>query len=1520
MSTRSRMTLAVFRVIGLASAGGAGCTDALTSKAAPAGELAIDLAGDLAIDPAGDLAIDPAGDLALDVTDPPQTDTLRPRDARVGDMIGDAALDGPVDAELDAPGTCAPSNEAPWSRRLDRAGGTVTFNEISFGDPAGQASEWIEFHNLMAVDVDLSRWVLTGDVEFTFPEGTVVRGGAQLVVTPAMYAGHLEERRSHVELRNNSGRLMDSVALDDTPLWPDVDPGYTLHKRLPDLVSARAESWQASGLPQGTMGAPNFVARRRPVELIGAQATWRSSVSDVPADPDWASPAYDDARWEVSRAPVSVGLEARPDEVVFNGRFTADNFFAVYLGGREGENLRLIGRDVVGGWDSAEDFELAAGLNEHLFAAAWEDPTNDGGPQMFVGEIGERGALPVGTDARSYEVTLGPRARAPAAAPNAAAPPSADLLDVIHAANADETWAAPIARPVGSGQVWDGALARAFRAASYVWPDTFDSVSVTNTATTYALFRTREPLRDEVAGAELASVPATDYFRTTFNFDGDPAAIRLRRDLTVDDGARVLLNGVEVARFNLPEDSIDDSIHHETLALADVDPALSTHEIAVDSLMPGPNVLAIEVHQASVDDADFWFEAALIASPPSEPILGPNVGPFAELDSDVVLSELMYHPTDGPEFIELFNRGAAPVDLSGWQFVDAIEYVFPEGSLLDVGEHLVLTDDAERFAAVYPDTLAAGVFEGGLASGGERLALQDACGRLRDEVRYFADGRWPVAADGGGSSLELRDPNADNAAAEAWAASDESARGVWEEVRYRAVASASPVGPDGQWEELVVGLFGAGTVLLDDLHVVEDPDGAATELLSEGTFDANTTPHWRFLGTHERSGTTPDPDDVENPVLRLVATGPTEHMHNHAETTLADRRRITNGRTYEVSYRARWISGNPQLNTRLYFNRLARTTRLSRPLGGGTPGARNSTFVDNLGPTFTGFHHEPAVPAPGENATIGVSVRDVDLVAQVSLWVSVDGLPFEATPMLPTEGDLYEAEVPGLAAGSLVQLYVEAEDGRGAASLFPAGGPSSRAIYRVDDGLASNGGLHNLRLLMTSADSARFHRDTNLMSNASTFATVISDEREVFYDVGVRAKGSERGRPVANRLGYSLRFGAEHPLRGVYETVSIDRSEGVNFGQRELLMDQVMAHAGAVSCEYNDLLHLMAPRAEHTGAASLHATRFSDLMLSTQFEDGSDGVMFEYELIYYPTTTDDGTSEGRKRPQPDGVVGTSLRDLGPDPESWRYNFLIKNNRSRDDVSGIMALGQLFSQAEPEFRARIGVVIDVDQWLRSFAFLSVSGAIDHYGSGAQHNAQLYVRPDDGRVLLFPHDLDFYPGDPRSPVVGSADLARILAVPGHRRRFYGHLNDILKTTYNDAYMSRWRDNFLALLPGQRFDAHHQFIVERADWLARGAPDSLERAIPRVAFEITTGGGAPLSTFDPEIVLQGTAWVDVSTMDRLGDDEPLLLTWLDDTTFELVVPLVLGENEIELQASDRQGEVVGGAALSVVRVNAP
>src|SRR6185295_634501 len=160
------------------------------------------------------------------------------------------------------------------------------------------------------------------------------------------------------------------------------------------------------------------------------------------------------------------------------------------------------------------------------------------------------------------------------------------------------------------------------------------------------------------------------------------------------------------------------------------------------------------------------------------------------------------------------------------------------------------------------------------------------------------------------------------------------------------------------WNEFVLGLLDAGECFIDDVHVIESPLSAPVEMLQNGSFESGLTA-WRALGDHSASQVIVEPGNPGNHVLHLKSTGPTDHMHNNLETTYAGGRAVVTGREYQISFRAKWLAGNNRLNTRLYFNRVAKTTVLPKSSYRGTPGAFNSVFTTNLGPTFDSLRHSP---------------------------------------------------------------------------------------------------------------------------------------------------------------------------------------------------------------------------------------------------------------------------------------------------------------------------------------------------------------------------------------------------------------------------------------------------------------------------------------------------------------------------------------------------------------------------------
>jgi hypothetical protein len=205
---------------------------------------------------------------------------------------------------------------------------TVVFNEIMY-HPTGSdaAAEWIELHNQMAVDMDLSGWYLDGGVEFRFADGTIISGGGYLVVAaspseleasaglsgvPGPFSGRLANEGELLQLRNNNDRIMDEIEYGDDAPWP-VGPdgsGASLAKTDPNSATMQPENWATSPSVGGTTGAPNA---SRPEEgrfqpLISAGATARLFVPlDHRLGDGWRSPVFDDSAW--LQGPIGAGYD-----------------------------------------------------------------------------------------------------------------------------------------------------------------------------------------------------------------------------------------------------------------------------------------------------------------------------------------------------------------------------------------------------------------------------------------------------------------------------------------------------------------------------------------------------------------------------------------------------------------------------------------------------------------------------------------------------------------------------------------------------------------------------------------------------------------------------------------------------------------------------------------------------------------------------------------------------------------------------------------------------------------------------------------------------------------------------------------------------------------------------------------------------------------------------------------------------------------------------------------------------------
>ncbi len=137
---------------------------------------------------------------------------------------------------------------------------------------------------------------------------------------------------------------------------------------------------------------------------------------------------------------------------------------------------------------------------------------------------------------------------------------------------------------------------------------------------------------------------------------------------------------------------------------------------------------------------------------------------FNEIHSDPVVK------THRTEFVELYNRSASRIELSGWGLRGGIDYAFPGGSAIEAGGYVIVGPHPEDLDRHF-DVDAVGPVEGRIANEGEDIELRDPDGSQIDEVDYGLGFPWPTVGDPPAKSMELVHPGFDNDLGGSWRSS-----------------------------------------------------------------------------------------------------------------------------------------------------------------------------------------------------------------------------------------------------------------------------------------------------------------------------------------------------------------------------------------------------------------------------------------------------------------------------------------------------------------------------------------------------------------------------------------------------------------------------------------------------------------------------------------------------------------------------------------------------------------------------
>jgi hypothetical protein len=929
---------------------------------------------------------------------------------------------------------------------------------------------------------------------------------------------------------------------------------------------------------------------------------------------------------------------------------------------------------------------------------------------------------------------------------------------------------------------------------------------------------------------------------------------------------------------------------------------------------------------------------------------------------DVVINEIMFHPPsedDDDQFVELHNRSASPVDVGNWRFSDGITFLFPSNTIVPPNGYLVVARSKARLLANYPQlnpTNTVGDFSGRLSFGGERLLLErpeylyttNGQGKVSisinwmpaDEVDYVDAGRWARWADGGGSSLELIDPNSDNRLAANWADSDETAKGEWTTVSHSGLLDHQyPVDANGAaMNEVQVMILGAGECQMDDVFVAGTNN---LNIVVNPAFSTGLSP-WVIQGNHVRSGLD---TNNGNPCMIIRATAGGDNGANRVECDLLAAlppNSPTLRSTATLSGRFRWLRGFPIVLMRLHGGGLEAVGTLPIPPNLGTPGQPNSRRVSNAGPAVYDVSHSPVVPAANQAVVISARVSDPDGIASVQLQYRLDPSATLNTLTMRDDGTggdtvagdgLYSVTLLGQASGTLVAFRITATDSQAPAgtTLFPPDAPTRECLIRFGDA-SIPGTLGVYRLWMTSANYNTWANRERL-SNEPVDGTFVYGKTRAIYNAGARYRGSPFTRnpssPIVVGANFVWTLPEDDQFLGTDE-LNIDSLEPTGrdaTALREFTSFSMAEQLGIPHC-YQRYIRPVINGTPLPSPVHADVQQPNGEYVAVWFPEGQQGGLYKVDDWF--EFDDTPARQGNKSASLDAFYTTnSVGQAMLKKARYRWMWEKKFNQGKldDDYTDLFATVNALTVPDVNIYPRqVEAVIEADEWLTALAFRHVVGDWDGYGYNRGKNQFIY-RPDGGKFYMLLWDLDFSLGcngghGPTQDLFSLSqggltasdhmpEVGRMYNHPYFRRIYLQALLRAADGPLQDAAFgpileARYRgllNNGVTGLTSPYVGSGAQGISIPA-WIQQRRTYTYQQVASSTNVPFARTSAATVTSSSNVITITGNAPLGVQTIKINGKEYPI--TWTSVTAWSIRVPVPAGTTVLSIQPYDRAGQV--------------
>ncbi|WCJ60031.1 lamin tail domain-containing protein [Fontisphaera persica] len=921
---------------------------------------------------------------------------------------------------------------------------------------------------------------------------------------------------------------------------------------------------------------------------------------------------------------------------------------------------------------------------------------------------------------------------------------------------------------------------------------------------------------------------------------------------------------------------------------------------------------------------------------------------------DLVINEVMYKPLselEDDEYVELHNQGTNAWNLAGWRLRDGIAYTFPANTVIPAGGYLVVAKNRTNLLDKYPGlnpAIVLGNYSGSLANRGERLALAmpdqvwtistNAQGQTVtnfdtiyvdvDEVAYRRGGQWGKWANGGGSSLELKDPRANHRLAANWADSDETQKAPWCTVEF-----TGPMDHGAQTaSHFEVLSLEAGEFLVDNVAVL-NTSGQNLISTADSNFETGG-PGWLMRGNHARSTVDTSGGEGGGRCLHVRASGRGDTLANRCLVPLTT---VPSSGTFTLRARVRWLCGWPEMLVRLHGNYIEASRRLEIPTNLGTPGARNSRYETNAAPAIYEVSYAPVLPAANEAVVVTARVHDPDGVTNLVLRYRLDTAgSYTSVTMVDngTGGDavagdgLYSATIAGQASGALVAYQISATDLRGRNAVFPAGSGINTREHLVRFGeLQPVSSFGTYRMYFTqNAVNSWINRP--VLSNEPVEGTMVYGNFRVIHHIGARYAGSPYHQgfnsPVGNNCHYSVELPEDDLMLGTENFNKLHGPGNGSFDDPTLQREQV-AYAVA---RYVGLPWLYRRYVAVYVNGVRRGTFMEDMqtpngdVIEQYWPDDPDGQLYKLQPWFEQNDVASGASSPVNN-QSWCTLNAYYSQGQHKLARYRHNYLTRAAKgTANDYTNVFQLVEAASQTGSAFVSAMEPLVDTEQWLKTFAVEHAVGNWDSFGNRNAQNMYGY-KGDVNKWRLIIFDLNIVLNSPNdggteSDAPGAAlfqynsadmNMPKFYNTPIYRRAYWRGLKQVCLGPFSNPRLNDFMDvRYQAFVLNGQTSVRAPSAVKTFISSARASILNQIAAEDAASFSVQA---IPSSQNTNLLVIRGQAPVDIFTITINGKAYPINWTSVRDWSVNYV--LNSGSNSLLIEGRDAQGNPIPGMEIS-------